>query len=148
MGNDSSKSKNGPSSKASNVLASLKPGPSSSLIQRHLDTAKKSRSLTLKGLNLKTIPKELEEVAPLLRSLDLSQNRIIQLPQFFGTFEILKQLHLNANVLTSIPNELGNLKKLEILVLSNNNLIELPVALVGCTNLTTLKNLSQMRLVK
>uniref|UniRef100_A0AC34G629 Leucine-rich repeat-containing protein 57 n=1 Tax=Panagrolaimus sp. ES5 TaxID=591445 RepID=A0AC34G629_9BILA len=109
------------------------------VIQRHLDTAKKSRSLTLKSLNLKLIPKELAEVAPLLRSLDLSQNRITQLPQFFGTFEILKQLHLNANGLKSLPEELGNLKKLEILILSNNNLTEIPEALVGCINLTTLK---------
>jgi hypothetical protein len=68
MGNDSSKSKPGgsTSSKASNVLASLKPGPSTAVIQRHLDTAKKSRSLTLKGMNLKAIPRELGEVSFLL----------------------------------------------------------------------------------
>jgi Leucine-rich repeat (LRR) protein len=141
MGNDSSKSKPGAStsSKASNVLASLKPGPSTAVIQRHLDTAKKSRSLTLKGMNLKAIPRELGEVAPLLRSLDLSQNRITQLPLFFGQFELLKQLHLNGNALTSLTDELGNLKKLEILILSNNDLSMLPETLVGCTNLTTLK---------
>ena len=57
MGNDSSKSK------SSNVLSSLKPGPSNAVIQRHLDTAKKSRSLTLKGINLKTIPTALNEVS-------------------------------------------------------------------------------------
>jgi Leucine-rich repeat (LRR) protein len=139
MGNESSKSKSGASSKASNVLSSLKPGPSNAVIQRHLDTAKKSRSLTLKGLNLKVIPRDLGEVAPLLRSLDLSQNKISQLPLFFGQFEILKQLHLNGNTLTSLPDELGNLKKLEVLVLSNNLLKELPETLVGCTNLTTFK---------
>lgn len=77
-------------------------------------------------------------MAPLLRNLDLSENRIQILPPFFGQFEILKQLHLNDNLLTSVPDELGNLKKLEVLNLSGNQLTSLPDTLVGCLVLANL----------
>ncbi|KAE9549077.1 hypothetical protein FO519_007716 [Halicephalobus sp. NKZ332] len=146
MGNDSSKSSGGSQGKsgASGVINSLKSGPSNSVVQKHLETAKKSRVLQLKGSNMKTVPNILVEVAPLLRNLDLSQNRIPSLPPFFGQFEILKQLHLNDNLLTSVPDELGNLKKLEVLNLSGNQLTSLPETLVGCLALTNL-NVSENR---
>uniref|UniRef100_A0AC34QCT5 Leucine-rich repeat protein n=1 Tax=Panagrolaimus sp. JU765 TaxID=591449 RepID=A0AC34QCT5_9BILA len=138
MGNDSSKhpqhgKEDGTKkSQSSSVIAALKPGPSNSTIQKHLDMAKKSRVLSLKGSNLKNVPDAVLEVAPLIRSLDLSQNRLQSLRKFFGEFEMLKQLHLNDNALISLPDELGNLKKLEVLNLNGNQLTSLPDTLVGC----------------
>ena len=74
MGNDSSKSSGGSHGKsgASGVINSLKSGPSNSVVQKHLETAKKSRVLQLKGSNMKTIPNVLVEV----RELTFTKNRL------------------------------------------------------------------------
>ena len=64
MGNESSKKSadgDGPSNKHS-IIPSLKKGPSSSVVQRHLENARKSRVLQLKGCNVKEIPPVLQEV--------------------------------------------------------------------------------------
>uniref|UniRef100_A0A7E4VIX1 Leucine-rich repeat-containing protein 57 n=1 Tax=Panagrellus redivivus TaxID=6233 RepID=A0A7E4VIX1_PANRE len=136
MGNEGSKSsKKG----ASGVLSSLKSGPSTSVVQRHLETAQKTRVLTLKSANIKTIPPVIVELAPILRSLDLSLNRISVLPPFFGDFAVLKQLHLTGNLLETLPDEIGNLKKLETLVLTDNNITSIPDTIVGCLSLATVK---------
>lgn len=58
MGNESSKSKTG------SVLRpfSLKSGPSSSVVQQHLENAQKSRILQLKGSGLKAVPPVIKNV--------------------------------------------------------------------------------------
>ena len=79
MGNESSKSQNSPqkregatssSSAAANAAqrlqkalpAAIKPGPSSAVIQRHMDQARKSKTLQLKATGLKQVPAIIEEV--------------------------------------------------------------------------------------
>lgn len=65
MGNESSKSHQSASTKksSSGILSTLKPGPSNAVIQQHLNTAKKTRVLSLKASNLKLIPSNLIEVS-------------------------------------------------------------------------------------
>lgn len=77
MGNEPSKTKHGTTSAASSsrptatLPFSLKSGPSTALVQRHLDNAKKTRVLQLRGCGMKTVPNPLEDV------------RIISLPFWF-----------------------------------------------------------------
>lgn len=97
MGHDSSKSAGGPSKLTSTL--GLKSGPSNATVQRHIETAKKSRVLQLKGSGLKKIPDQLQELAEVLRHVDLSNNKLKSIPPSIGNFSSLKQLHLSENVL-------------------------------------------------
>ncbi|VIO92904.1 Leucine Rich Repeat family protein [Brugia malayi] len=124
----------------------IKHGPSSSVIQRHLETAQKSRVLQLRNCGMKILPEQLQEVCEILRNLDVSQNKIRTLPTFIGSFSNLKQLHLSNNELKNLPDEMGVLKKLEVLDLSCNQLNSLPESLAGLCSLKTL-NISKNKFV-
>ncbi|GMT13722.1 hypothetical protein PFISCL1PPCAC_5019, partial [Pristionchus fissidentatus] len=138
MGNDASKGgkppKSGPNLGSKNPFKS---GPSSSVVAQHIENARKSRVLQLKNHGLRAAPDQLSAVAEFLRNLDLSQNKLKELPPFIALFQELKQLHLTDNVLESIPDEIGELRKLEVLNISQNKLKELPKTLVGCKALRT-----------
>lgn len=135
MGNDSSKSKSVASS-ARKLIG--QPGPSTSTVNKHLEMATKSRILQLKGTGLKKIPDEIEQLAEVLRNLELSENKIREIPLFIGQFSQLKQLHLSNNCLELLPDEIGSMKKLEILNLAGNRIKALPDTIVGCTDLRTI----------
>ncbi|KAL3993676.1 Leucine rich repeat family protein [Acanthocheilonema viteae] len=139
MGNDSSKSATTHRTSGRKKLSlGVKRGPSVSVIQRHLETAQKSRVLQLRNFGMKILPEQLQEVCEILRNLDVSQNRIRTIPIFIGSFSNLKQLHLCNNELESLPNEIGVLKKLEVLDLSCNQLGCLPESLAGLCSLKIL----------
>ncbi|EPB77416.1 leucine Rich repeat-containing domain protein [Ancylostoma ceylanicum] len=142
MGNESSKAPKGSTGKGG-VASSLglRSGPSQSTVQRHIENARKSRILQLKACGLKSMPSALNELYEVIRNLELSQNKIKELPPDIGSFSVLKQLHLSENALTELPDEIGLLKNLEILNLQSNKLSSLPDSIVGCTSLKTL-NLS------
>ncbi|KIH51115.1 leucine Rich repeat-containing domain protein [Ancylostoma duodenale] len=139
MGNESSKAPK--SSAGKGWRHRLRSGPSQSTVQRHIENARKSRILQLKACGLKSMPTALNELYEVIRNLELSQNKIKELPPDIGSFSVLKQLHLSENALTELPDEIGSLKNLEILNLQSNKLSSLPDSIVGCTSLKTL-NLS------
>lgn len=85
------------------------------------------------------------QVADILRNLDLSQNRIKEVPPFIGNFNALKQLHLSVNLIDRLPDEIGFLKSLETLSINGNQLTELPESLTQLSSLKTL-NASANRL--
>lgn len=68
MGNDSSRAKLSPTATArgtsgrKKLSLGIKHGPSSSIIQRHLETAQKSRVLQLRNCGMKVLPEQLQEV--------------------------------------------------------------------------------------
>ncbi|XGW12183.1 hypothetical protein V3C99_013123 [Haemonchus contortus] len=137
MGNDSSKSKSSSSKGVASTLG-IRAGPSQATVQRHIENAQKSRILQLKSCGLKALPSSLDELFEVIRNLELSQNKIKELPASIGNFTVLKQLHLSENALTELPHEIGMLKNLEILNVQSNKLSSLPDSLVGCTSLKTL----------
>jgi hypothetical protein len=104
-------------------------------VLKHLEQARKSRVLQLRSCQLKTVPEAIAEVSTLLRSLDLSVNRISTLPVSIGDFLNLKQLHLDDNKLKALPDEIGHLRKLETLSVAGNALESLPDTLIGCSAL-------------
>ncbi|VDK73557.1 unnamed protein product [Litomosoides sigmodontis] len=155
MGNDSSKSKLSSTAAATHgssgrkkLSLGIKRGPSISVIQRHLETAQKSRVLQLRNCSMKILPEQLQEVCEILRNLDVSQNRIRTLPTFIGSFSNLKQLHLSNNELESLPDEMGVLKKLEVKFLKTSelNLNQNRLNSLNATNLVHCEALRILRL--
>lgn len=109
MGNDSSKSIPGHGKKK--LSLSLKPGPSSSVVQRHLENARKSRVLQLKNTGLKQLPIQIKEVNHCLSYLykcffekTLKKSPRSRLPfikaQFFSRYCYCCCLYLSAQFIT------------------------------------------------
>ncbi|MFH4978211.1 hypothetical protein AB6A40_004920 [Gnathostoma spinigerum] len=145
MGNDSSK--HGGQVDRKKLPLSLRSGPSSSTMRRHLENATKSRILQLKACGLKAFPEQIETVKDVIRTLDLSENKIKELPLSIGEFSNLKQLHLASNRLSSLPDEIGLLKALEVFNAASNLLTDLPLSFAGLRSLKTL-NLSDNKFIK
>ncbi|WCJ39052.1 hypothetical protein M5689_020074 [Euphorbia peplus] len=75
-----------------------------------------------------------------VRSLDLSDNNLPEIPTELASFVELISLNLSQNALTGkIPNDIGNMKGLEAIHLSNNQLSgEIPESMSNLTFLGTL----------
>ena len=58
-----------------------------------------------------------------LVKLDLSKNRLEELPEFFGQLKNLRHLDLYSNQLERLPVSFGQLKNLKWLDLKNNPLV-------------------------
>lgn len=165
MGNESSKSRNSHNRKDETatsfttttvqkiqkaIPSAIKPNcagtsSSSNIIQRHLEQATKTKTLMLKGMGIKVAPQIIDELAMDLRTMDLSSNRLRELPLSIGQFSVLRQLHIQDNRFTELPEELGCLRKLEVLNAAGNQLETIPESLIGCTALSNV-NLANNRL--
>ncbi|KAF4035972.1 Leucine rich repeat [Phytophthora infestans] len=67
-----------------------------------------------------------------LMELDLTKNRLRDLPDTLTKLTALKILNLSCNVLEKLPEEFGKLEKLEKIWLENNKLTQLPASIGGC----------------
>ncbi|KAK7354260.1 hypothetical protein VNO80_19719 [Phaseolus coccineus] len=76
-----------------------------------------------------------------LRSLDLSHNKITDLPSDFWSFSLLENLNLSGNRISgSLTNNIGNFGLLEVLDLSSNNFSgEIPEAISSLVSLKVIK---------
>ena len=76
----------------------------------------------------------------MLESLNLSQNEISSIPEWFGNhFPALTSLHLGGNDIKTLPDSPLKLWRLKTLDLSNNNLKEIPCEFLSeCFSLDTL----------
>src|SRR6202453_1025477 len=95
------------------------------------------RVLNVSYKQLQTVPKELGQLASLLR-LDLYNNQLQTIPKELGQLASLQKLYLSNNQLQTIPKELGHLSLLQELNLYNNQLQSLPKELGQLTMLRTL----------
>lgn len=82
-------------------------------------------SLKLKD-RLKVVPKEVFTEFPNLQLLDLSKNRLKELPSELGLLKNLKKLILYKNKLEALPPEIGQLEDLRELIINQNELETLP----------------------
>lgn len=87
---------------------------------------------------LSEFPVDIAKLADVLRTLNLSDNKISELPAFVGNFEQLKQLTLNNNRIAQLPVEIGHIGKLETLSLNCNRLCSLLPSFNKLNNLRTL----------
>lgn len=109
-------------------------------IKQHYETAKKTGILNISQRKMMEIPMNMKMLAPILRTLDLSQNLFKSIPEEIGIYVMLKNLNLSQNKLTTLPDAMGALIKLEILNASLNQINSLPDSMLN------LKNLKQVNL--
>lgn len=110
------------------------------VVKQHFDTAQKTGVLKISQQRLTEFPPHMRNFPNVLRTLDLSENRFVHLPDDIGRFDLLKHLNVNDNRLTELPTVLGNLIKLETLNAINNLIVTIP------RQLENLKNLKQVHL--
>jgi len=104
-----------------------------------IENAKKTGVCSLNGKGLKELPPEFSRLSKALRTVDVSNNKLHELPSMFSQFTNLKSLTVNNNRLETIPSFLANLTKLEMLSLSGNRISAIPDGLFSkLKNLTSL----------
>uniref|UniRef100_A0A671LUE6 Leucine-rich repeat and calponin homology domain-containing protein 3-like n=1 Tax=Sinocyclocheilus anshuiensis TaxID=1608454 RepID=A0A671LUE6_9TELE len=121
------------------------PGPASwnRSLDRALDEAAATGTLTLSGRKLKEFPRSAagHDLTDTTRA-DLSRNRLTELPVEVCMFVSLENLNLYQNCLRSLPESLINLQSLTYLNISRNQLSTLPAhlcrlplkVLIACNN--------------
>ncbi len=72
------------------------------------------------------------------KSIDLSNQQLIELPAEIGKLSNLRELSLSYNQFTSLPAEISNLSKLEVLYLSSNQFTSLPAEISNLSKLEVL----------
>lgn len=89
----------------------------------------KVKILILKKERLTTFPDSALRTMTNLIKLDLSHNRIDQLPEDLFFLNKLKEFNLASNRLMTLPASIGTMTHLEVLNCSSNDLSQLPISL-------------------
>jgi CRP-like cAMP-binding protein len=74
-----------------------------------------------------------------LKTLNLSSNRLVSLPDSLCDIASLADLNVSTNLLRTLPERIGNLQRLRALDVSHNQLQSLPLSLADCTKLIDIK---------
>jgi len=82
--------------------------------------------LNLRGKKLKRVPPQVFSSFPNLVDLDLSRNRLKELPDSLWALGRVKRLNLSKNQIEQLPPSLGRMNHLEELVISQNEITSLP----------------------
>ncbi|XP_020240788.1 plant intracellular Ras-group-related LRR protein 7 isoform X2 [Asparagus officinalis] len=82
--------------------------------------------VALRDFKLKVLPGEIFEVGSSVRTLDLTNNKIVEIPSDIGKLVSAQRLVLASNLIERLPNNLGNLRSLKVLTLDGNRLRNLP----------------------
>jgi Leucine-rich repeat (LRR) protein len=85
--------------------------------------------LNLRGKKLKQVPPQVFTSFPYLVDLDLSRNRLKELPDSLWALGRVKRLNLCKNQIEQLPPSIGRMHHLEELVISQNELTALPDSL-------------------
>lgn len=109
---------------------------SSTGVKAHMETARKTGALVLSNRKLTEVP-DLSSLSKVLRTLDLSMNKLCGLPPSVCDLTSLKHLNLNGNKISDLPDDIGRLTKLESLSLVSNLIVSLPASV---SNLKHLKS--------
>lgn len=115
-----------------------------SAIKQHYETAQKTGVFKLSQQKIDEFPTKLYELRPVLRTLDLSENKLSTVPPDIGSFEHLKHLKLSKNRISFIPDTIGKLRKLESLSICDNELSSLPQSVSQLSHLKQVKQSSVM----
>lgn len=110
------------------------------VVKQHFETAQKTGVLKISQQRLTEFPPHMRNFPNVLRTLDLSENRFITLPDDIGRFTLLKHLNISENRLTELPAAIGQLIKLETFNAMSNMLVSIP------REMANLKHLKQVHL--
>lgn len=105
-----------------------------SQVKQHYETAQKTGVFTLSN-KLTEFPPRLFELTNVLRTLELSGNRLNVIPDEIASFVNLKHLRISRNRLTKLPDSIGTLKKLESLYAADNALVNIPATISQLSHL-------------
>jgi hypothetical protein len=125
-------------SKGKSPVKSKAKSPAKSKAKSPVKSKGKLVNVNLSSKNLTEIPQNILEIAPAIRELNLTGNKLTQLPKEIGNMVNLEKLLLNKNQLTELPKEIGKLKKLKSLSLFDNKVTQLPKEIGDLTNLEEL----------
>ena len=101
---------------------------------RRLPYMSNLREVDLSSNRIVEMPYDIGELRK-LRILNLSYNFLASLPPSIADLVILRTLNVSHNVLEGIPEQLGELKRVEEVDVHDNSITALPPALGKCTNL-------------
>ncbi|KAG5892639.1 hypothetical protein JTB14_025436 [Gonioctena quinquepunctata] len=104
-------------------------------LKQHIETAQKTGVLKVSQGNLNEFPPLFKQLESSLRTLDISDNKFVVLPNEISRFMQLRHLNLSKNRLSKIPDCIGALTKLETFNASHNNLCSLPRTFSNLINL-------------
>ncbi|XP_060526413.1 leucine-rich repeat-containing protein 57 [Cylas formicarius] len=104
-------------------------------LKQHIETAQKTGVLKLSQGKLNEFPQGMKQLEGCLRTLDISDNKFVVLPNEISRFMQLRHLNLSKNKLAKIPDCIGALTKLETFNAGNNNLSFLPRTFSNLINL-------------
>lgn len=110
------------------------------VVKQHFETAQKTGVLKISQQRLQEFPPHMRNFPNVLRTLDISENRFVTLPDDIGRFTLLKHLNVNDNKLTELPAVIGQLIKMETLNAMSNMLVSIP------REFANLKHLKQVHL--
>ena len=110
------------------------------VVKQHFETAQKTGVLKISQQRLTEFPPHMRNFPNVLRTLDLSENRFVTLPDDIGRFTLLKHLNISENRLTELPAAIGKLIKLETFNAMSNMLVSIPREMIN------LKHLKQVHL--
>jgi Leucine-rich repeat (LRR) protein len=100
---------------------------------------KKLTSLNLSNNKLVVVPESIGALKK-LEMLSFGHNKLTSLPAAIGNLKKLRHLYIDNNRLVALPKEIGNLKSLEMLVMDNNpTLTKLPKEFAKLKKLTNLR---------
>ncbi|OEL33749.1 Plant intracellular Ras-group-related LRR protein 7 [Dichanthelium oligosanthes] len=94
--------------------------------------------VALRDARLKEVPIEVLQVGNSLRTLDLTNNKLVEIPQDIGGLVNMQRLVLAGNLIENIPANIGYLRNLKILTLDRNRISILPEELGSLSNLQQL----------
>lgn len=94
--------------------------------------------VALRDFKLKALPAEVLEVGGSVRTLDLTNNKLVEIPSEIGKLINAQRLILAGNTIERLPVSLGNLRSLKVLTLDGNRIQTLPDELGALTRLEQL----------
>lgn len=106
-------------------------------LSHFLDSPSASK-LDLHDCGLRSLPDELRHLAPRIRSLDVSTNRLQSLPEWIGDCVNLASLNICDNGILVLPDSIAKLTKLKFFDMGDFRTDVLPDWLRNCTELQSL----------
>ncbi|KAJ2452496.1 hypothetical protein EV183_002869 [Coemansia sp. RSA 2336] len=82
-------------------------------------------ALDLSGNYLTRLPSNFGFAHATLQTLDISNNRLEELPEDICRMPCLRELYADHNLLSQLPSSIGSLQNLEVLSIANNNIATL-----------------------
>jgi len=83
-------------------------------------------------------PSNMEKVMPQLYEINMSSNKLTNIPNMIALGELIQFLDFSNNKLADLPGEIGGLKHLREIILSVNQFRAIPECLYGCQKLETI----------